>query len=150
MNGLVNEQEKQWQNKLVKLQLTHLDSILTVLLSSSRGGARNFLTGGANIQFSWYYNCQKSPKKLLFTFRRGSSMLQGDYSSLALPWRHPCPAVSFSALSWQPTHSCCEVKVRCNVAEEPGRQKKSLTTIPQSTDVVLFLSVQICRLGSFH
>ena len=46
------------------------------------GGARNFPTGaepsdeGAKMWFSGYYKCQKSTKKSLFTFRRGTSMLR--------------------------------------------------------------------------
>ena len=39
---------------------------------------------------SGYYKCQESPKKSLFTFRRGASMLRRDYSPLVLFWRHPC------------------------------------------------------------
>ena len=41
-----------------------------------QGGARNCPTGGdssdeeAKIRLSGYYKCQKSPKKLFFTFRR--------------------------------------------------------------------------------
>ena len=31
---------------------------------------------GAKIWFSGYYRCQKSPKKLLFTFRRGASLIR--------------------------------------------------------------------------
>ena len=31
---------------------------------------------GAKIWFSRYYKCQKSPKKSLFFFRRGASMLR--------------------------------------------------------------------------
>ena len=31
---------------------------------------------GAKRWFSGYYKCQKSPKKSLFTFRRGASMLR--------------------------------------------------------------------------
>ena len=38
---------------------------------------------GAKIWFSGYNECQNSPTKSLFTFRRGG------YSPLALPWRHP-------------------------------------------------------------
>ena len=54
----------------------------TVRLVEIRGGARIFRQGadssdeGAKIWFSGYYKCQKSPKKSLFTFRRGASMLQ--------------------------------------------------------------------------
>ena len=45
---------------------------------------------GAKIWFSGYYKCQKSPKKLLFTFRRGLACSDGGgYHLLALPWRHP-------------------------------------------------------------
>ena len=61
-----------------------------------RGGARNFPTGadssdeGAKIWFSGCYKCHKSPKKSLFTCRRGASMLRrGGHIPLALPWRHP-------------------------------------------------------------
>ena len=38
---------------------------------------------GAKIWFSGYYKCQKSPKKSLFTFRRGA------IAPLVLLWRHP-------------------------------------------------------------
>ena len=47
-----------------------------------RGGARNVPTGGsssdevAKIWFSGYYKGQKFPKKSLFTFQRGASMLR--------------------------------------------------------------------------
>ena len=44
---------------------------------------------GAKIWFSGSFKCQKSPKKSLFTFRLGGSMLRrGGYSPLALPWHH--------------------------------------------------------------
>ena len=53
----------------------------------SRGGARNFPTGGdsfdegAKIWFSGYYKCQKSPKKLLSPSDEVASMLrQGGYT----------------------------------------------------------------------
>ena len=68
-------------------------SLLLAILGFG-GGARNFRRGGltgAKIWFSGYYKCQKSPKKLLFTFRRGTSMLrQRGNIPLALLWRHPC------------------------------------------------------------
>ena len=55
-----------------------------------RRGAESY-DEGAKIWFSGYYKCQKSPKKSLFVFRRGTSMLRrGGYSPLALHWRHPC------------------------------------------------------------
>ena len=60
-----------------------------------RGGARNILTGaassdeGAKIWFSGYYKGQKSPKKLLFTFRRGASMLRRGAIAPSPPWCHP-------------------------------------------------------------
>ena len=41
----------------------------------SDGGADSYYEG-AKIWLSGYYKCQKSPKKLLFTFRRGASMLR--------------------------------------------------------------------------
>ena len=62
-----------------------------------RGGTRNVPTGGsssdevAKIWFSGYYKWQKFPKKSLFTFQRGASMLRrGAIAPIALPWRHPC------------------------------------------------------------
>ena len=38
---------------------------------------------------------------------------------------------------WQPTHSCCEVKIRCNVAEETWQIKETFEIFPHSTDIVL-------------
>ena len=61
-----------------------------------RGGARNVPTGGsssdevAKIWFSGYYKWQKFPKKSLFTFQRGASMLRrGGYSPHSPPLASP-------------------------------------------------------------
>ena len=58
---------------------------------------------GAKIWLLGYYKCQKSPKKSCFTFRRGASMLRrGDYSPLALPWRHPCYEIQLNTIGILP------------------------------------------------
>ena len=65
------------------LRADHLCKDLDGKPSTSQGWRQKFSGGGtdssdegAKIWYSGYYKCQKSPKKSLFTFRQGASILR--------------------------------------------------------------------------
>ena len=98
-----------------------------------RGGVRNFPMGayssdeGAKIWFSGYYKCQKSPKKSLFTFRRGASMLRRG--AIALPWRHPC-------MSFKKTFKISYISTNFDLAI------KNLHFLP--SQIIVYIQLFIC------
>ena len=64
---------------------------------------------GAKIWFSGYYKCQKSPKKSLFTFRRGASMLRRGATAPSLPLAPYCMQHQCIMLSCTLTCHCASI-----------------------------------------
>ena len=100
---------------------------------------------GAKIWFLRHYKCQRSPKKSLFTFRLGASMLRrGDYSPLALPWRHPWVdsdvGTGDSSLVLGIVHVCGNTHVRLYVF--PGMDYHSHTLVSKISCIYQNLMLQ--------